>query len=138
MDLGTNMEQLGASMEQRFALLLQANAISQRAHNGGLQALALIDKELGLPHDNEQYQMALTHLCRAADRIWQGDAIKEGLDSEVLDEIYEDSDVDIVLNLHSKVLSSMDLNAVPTAEESFMIANIYSLYQVGKTLQNQE
>ncbi|PMJ98145.1 hypothetical protein [Vibrio sp. 10N.261.55.A7] len=120
-------------MEQRFALLLQAEVISQKAHDNCLHALRLLDSELGLSHDNEQYQMALTHLSRAADRIWQGEEIEEGLDADILSEIYDDPESDTVLALHRKTLNAMDLNHVSTNEEGFLIANAYALFQLSKS-----
>ncbi len=77
-------------MKQRFELLLQTQVISQRAYDGCLRVLQLLDDELGVPHDNEQYQMVLTHLARAADRIWQNNTIAQGLDADILQEIYDD------------------------------------------------
>ncbi|MEZ8825089.1 hypothetical protein AB4259_06400 [Vibrio amylolyticus] len=120
-------------MEQRFALLLQAEVISQKAHDNCLHALRLLDSELGLSHDNEQYQMALTHLSRAADRIWQGEEIEEGLDADILSEIYDDPESDTVLALHRKTLNAMDLNHVSSNEEGFLIANAYALFQLSKS-----
>lgn len=120
-------------MEQRFALLLQAQAISQKSHDHCLNALRLIDGELGLPHDNEQYQMALTHLSRAADRIWQGEEIQEGLDEDILNEIYDDPESESVLDLHRKTLNIMGLSNVSNNEEGFLIANAYALFQLSKS-----
>ncbi|WP_236616560.1 hypothetical protein [Vibrio anguillarum] len=45
-------------MEQRLAFLMHANVISQRAYDGFLTVIAMMDRQLGLPHDNEQYQMS--------------------------------------------------------------------------------
>ncbi|MEZ8061001.1 hypothetical protein [Vibrio splendidus] len=125
-------------MEQRFTLLLQAKAISQQAHDHCLRTITLMDSELGLPHDNEQYQMAVTHLSRAADRIWQNEAIEEGLDADILDEIYQDPDAVTIMALHKKVLDSMALHNVPANEEGFLIANVYALYQLSHSLETQE
>ncbi|MGF1697182.1 hypothetical protein L4C54_16055 [Vibrio lamellibrachiae] len=122
-------------MEQRFSLLLQANAISQQAHDNCLRTITLIDSELGLPHDNEQYQMAVTHLSRAADRLWQGEPIEEGLDADILDEIHQDPDVKVIMGLHEKILDSMALSNVCSKEEGFLIANVYALYQLSKSIE---
>ncbi|MDA0149800.1 hypothetical protein [Vibrio sp. LaRot3] len=116
-------------MEQRLALLHQANVISHKAYQGCMAAVTVIDKQLGIAHDNEQYQMAMTHLSRAADRIWQQEPVEEGLDADVLEEIYQDPTLDRVLDIHQKTLSAMALSCVPQSEESFMIANIYALVQ---------
>ncbi len=125
-------------MKQRFALLLQANAISQQAHDHCLRTITLMDSELKLPHDNKQYQMAITHLSRAADRIWQDEAIEEGLDADILDEIHQDPEVATVMALHKKVLDAMALHNVPANEEGFLIANIYALYRLSHSLEIQE
>lgn len=82
-----------------------------------------------MPHDNEQYQMAITHLARAADRIWQNEAVAEGLDQDILDEISTDECYSDTLTLHQQVLDAMELHTVPSSEEGFMLANIYSLIQ---------
>ena len=117
-------------MQQRLALLTQAEVISQHAHDGCTKVLAIIDAQLQLSHENEQYQMAITHLARAADRVWHQEPIEEGLDQEVLDEVVTDTDYPQVLALHHKVLQAMGLIELPATEESFMIANIFSLFQL--------
>ncbi|GLO63037.1 hypothetical protein MACH09_35450 [Vibrio sp. MACH09] len=116
-------------MKQRFELLLQTQVISQRAYDGCLRVLQLLDDELGVPHDNEQYQMVLTHLARAADRIWQNNTIAQGLDADILQEIYDD-DFKRTSLLHQKTLKRMGLESVSEQEESYMLANIYSLCQL--------
>ena len=117
-------------MQQRLALLTQAEVISQHAYDGCIKVLTIIDTELKLPHDNEQYQMAITHLARAADRVWQHEPVAEGLDQDVLEEVVTDADYPKVLDLHHQVLQAMGLIELPASEESFMIANIYSLFQL--------
>lgn len=117
-------------MQQRLALLTQAEVISQRAHDGCIKVLAVIDSELKLSHDNEQYQMAITHLARAADRVWQQQPIAEGLEQEVMDEVIADADYPRVLAIHHNVLQAMGLIELPSTEESFMLANIFSLFQL--------
>ncbi|KGY14414.1 hypothetical protein NM22_02860 [Vibrio tubiashii] len=116
-------------MEERLELLLQANVISSKAQQGCLRAIDIIDKQLPVRHDNEQYQMAITHLARAADRIWQNEAVVEGLDQDILDEISADECYSDTLALHQDVLGAMQLHTVPSSEEGFMLANIYSLIQ---------
>ncbi|GAB2644868.1 PRD domain-containing protein [Vibrio panuliri] len=116
-------------MEERLELLLQANVISSKAQQGCLRVIDIIDKQLSVPHDNEQYQMAITHLARAADRIWQNEAVAEGLDQDILDEISTDECYSDTLTLHQQVLDAMELHTVPSSEEGFMLANIYSLIQ---------
>lgn len=125
-------------MKQRFDLLLQTQVISQRAYDGCLRVLTLLDDELGVPHDNEQYQMALTHLGRAADRVWQNNTIAQGLDAEILQEIYDDDDVENIMSLHQKTLKTMGLESVTAQEESYMLANIFSLSQLRVLAPNQE
>lgn len=125
-------------MEQRLALLRHADVISQRAYDGCLQVIAMMDRQLGLSHDNEQYQMALTHLSRAADRIWQGEAIAEGLDSEMFDEVYAHPEIQSIIDIHQQTLNAMSLSTVPATEESFLIANIYALYLAAQHDEIQE
>ena len=117
-------------MKERLGVLLQANVITQQAHNGCLNAIAVIDKQLALCHNNEQYQMAMTHLARAADRIWQQEAVEEGLDPDVLEEIEADEQFPAVLALHQQLLQAMGLVTLPATEESFMLLNVYSLMQI--------
>ncbi|WP_413111592.1 hypothetical protein [Thaumasiovibrio sp. DFM-14] len=117
-------------MKQRLALLLQADVISQRSYVGSLEVLALLNQMLDLKDDNEQYQMAITHLARAADRIWQHEPIREGMDPEILEEIYTDPAWEKVNTLHLQVVGAMGLGCIPEEEESYLLANIYSLYQL--------
>ncbi|EMQ2877571.1 hypothetical protein [Vibrio navarrensis] len=119
-------------MQQRLDLLLQASVISSQAHRGCVKALALLDSTFAIDHASEQYQMAITHLARAADRIWQQQAVEEGLDPEVLEEIQSDPHYPHLLLLHQKVLDAMGITALPASEESFLLANLYALMQVSK------
>ncbi len=119
-------------MEERLDLLLSANVITQQAHSGCIKALAIIDQQLSIDHSSEQYQMALTHLARAADRVRQNEAVEEGLDQEVFDEILDDPNYPAVLALHQRVLDAMELSSVPKEEESFLLANIYALFHVAE------
>ncbi|WP_087023063.1 hypothetical protein [Thaumasiovibrio subtropicus] len=117
-------------MEQRLAVLQQAGVISLEAQQGCLKAVACLNDALSLQQESEQYQMAITHLARAADRVWQHTPIEEGLDAEILQEIEEDPDYSAILNLHQRLLVEVGLTSVPKAEESFMLANVYALYQL--------
>ncbi|WP_114765003.1 hypothetical protein [Vibrio rhodolitus] len=117
-------------MKDRLDLLQQANVISAQAYQGCLRVLAIIDEQLGISHDSEQYQMAITHLARASDRIWQHEAVSEGLDQEVLDEIIADESYPRTLKLHHQVIDAMGLSTLPDSEEGFMLANVFALIQV--------
>ncbi|WP_261817756.1 hypothetical protein [Vibrio gallicus] len=116
-------------MEQRLEILLTAGVITQRAYQGSLKVIAIIDEALSIARDNEQYQMAITHFARAADRVWSGQAVDEGLDKDIIDEIVVDYQYPQTLALHHKTLAGMGLIEVPQTEESFMLANIFSLIQ---------
>ncbi|MBA5761161.1 hypothetical protein H2O73_02305 [Vibrio sp. 404] len=117
-------------MKARLDLLQQANVITEQAYLGCLRALEVIDRQLSLDHESEQYQMAITHLARAADRIWQNEPVEEGLDQDVLDEIEADECYPQVLKLHQQIVASMGIETLPASEESFLLANVYSLIQV--------
>ncbi|HAS63078.1 MAG TPA: hypothetical protein DCS35_11225 [Vibrio sp.] len=117
-------------MKARLDLLQQAHVITEQAYQGSLRALEVIDRQLSLTHDSEQYQMAITHLARAADRIWQDEPVEEGLDQDLLDEIEADECYPQVIDLHNQIVTAMGLTTLPISEESFMLANVYSLIQV--------
>lgn len=115
-------------MKERLALLRQANVISQHAYTGTLEAAQFLSRHLNIDTCNEQFQMAMTHLARAIDRITAGEPISDGLDPELLGEIYQDDAYEQISALNLATLTFYDIAAVPEAENSFLISNLFSLF----------
>lgn len=115
-------------MKDRLRLLQQANVITEASASACLRAHALLQTRLGIAPDNEQYQMALTHLARAYDRICTGEPIAQGLDPDLLNEICTDPAFDAIAVLNQHVLTALALEQVPEAENSYFLSNLLSLH----------
>ncbi|MGF1680282.1 hypothetical protein [Photobacterium minamisatsumaniensis] len=115
-------------MKTRLTVLKNANVISQEAYNGTLKAVELITQQLKIEESNEQFQMAMTHLARASDRIRAGEPIKEGLDVDIFNEIMADPSFNEVNRLNEQILESFALNNIPSTENSFFLSNLLSLH----------
>ena len=74
-------------MKERMLILLNSNVISQDAYDGVQSVVAHLNKEWGLNPEDDQYQIAMTHLARAADRIRSSESVAQGLDEEFMVEI---------------------------------------------------
>ncbi|MGF1726126.1 hypothetical protein [Photobacterium nomapromontoriensis] len=115
-------------MKDRLRLLQQANVISEASASACLRAHALLQTQLGAAIDSEQYQMALTHLARAFDRIRANEPIEQGLDPELLSEITADPAFEAIATLNQNVLTTLALEAVPDSENSYFLSNLLSLH----------
>ncbi|WP_299019724.1 PRD domain-containing protein [uncultured Photobacterium sp.] len=120
-------------MKDRLTLLLQANVISQDAYQATSLAVELISRHLNVDESNEQYQMAMTHLARAYDRIKSGDPIAEGLDPDIFDEIISDEGFEQINALNQEILDSLNISNVPETENSFLLSNLFSLHCASQT-----
>lgn len=119
-------------MKERMNILVSSNVITQESYTSILSVIDYFNNEWGIPESNEQYQMIMTHLARATDRINQGNAIQEGLDIDTLDEIKSMPEFSIINEVNDYVCSIMNLNNVPEEESSFFLFNIASLYEMRK------
>jgi len=115
-------------MKERLALLLQSGVISQNAYTGTNNAVQLIAQHLNIDASNEQFQMAMTHLARAVDRIYIDEPIADGLDPDILNEIYADDAFQQISTLHQAILDIYKISDVPETENSFLISNLFSLF----------
>ncbi|GAD90036.1 hypothetical protein VHA01S_031_00480 [Vibrio halioticoli NBRC 102217] len=115
-------------MHERMTLLLNSGVISSNAHLGAMAAIKTLNDEWALCTDNEQFQMAMTHLARAIDRISDNEAIKDGLDPTVMDEIISDAAFPEIIEMNEKICRGAGLVEVPVTEDSFFICNLFSLY----------
>lgn len=116
-------------MNERMVILRTADVITEYAYQGLLSVIKLLNQELALDPENEQYQMAMTHLARATDRIRSGEAVQNGLDPELLLELAESEHYSAALKMNEQICLIMGLEQVPEEENSFLMCNILSLYE---------
>ncbi len=114
-------------MEQRLLLLKQSNVISERSYQATLQALPLLADRFSVGEDNQQYQMLVTHMARAADRILNGEQVEECLDDEVWLDIEQDDQFSELLQLNSQLLALYGIDEANQAETRFLVSNLFSL-----------
>lgn len=115
-------------MKERLSLLQQHRVISRDAAERCQQAAVLITQALRLSTDNEQFQMAITHLARAYDRIVTGEPIESGLDDSLWQEVINDPAYPVIVRLNDTLLDLFQPHGVPAAENSFFLSNWLSLY----------
>lgn len=116
-------------MKQRMDILLASNVINQETYDGIELAVNTLNKEWKLDSSNQQFQMAMTHLARASIRIKQGEAILEGLDAEIFQEIIEDEAFIEIENMNIRLCQFMQLDNVPNTENSFFLSNLFSMHR---------
>ncbi len=114
-------------MEQRLLLLKQSNVISERSYQATLEALPLLADRFSVGEDNQQYQMLVTHMARAADRILNGEQVEEYLDDEVWLDIEQDDQFSELLQLNSQLLALYGIDEAYQAESRFLVSNLFSL-----------
>lgn len=115
-------------MKQRMDILLVSNVINQETYDGIERVVDTLNKEWKLDSNNQQFQMAMTHFARASIRIKQGDAILEGLDKEIFQEILDDHAFVEIENMNARLCQFMTLDNVPDTENSFFLSNLFSMY----------
>lgn len=114
-------------MKERMLILLNSNVISQDAYDGVQSVVAHLNKEWGLNPEDDQYQIAMTHLARAADRIRSNESVAQGLDEEFMVEIKACENYAGIIDMNNKVCTLMKLENAPIEENSFFIFNLASL-----------
>ncbi|MDD1782665.1 PRD domain-containing protein [Enterovibrio sp. ZSDZ35] len=114
-------------MQERLNLLSQAQVISEEAALCCNTVSQLLSKRLGLTSDNEQFQMAITHLARAYDRIKADSPIDKGMDPELFDDITSDPLYGTISSLNNEITEILGI-AVPESENTFMLSNLLSLH----------
>ncbi|PNH93945.1 PRD domain-containing protein [Vibrio diazotrophicus] len=114
-------------MEQRLLLLKQSNVISERSYQATLNALPLLEVRFGVDEDNQQYQMLVTHMARAADRVLNGEQVEECLDDEVWLDIEQDEQFNELLELNAKLLALYGIDEANQAETRFLVSNLFAL-----------
>lgn len=117
-------------MKERMNILASNNVITQESYESILLVIRYFNNEWKLSESNEQYQMIITHLARATDRIKQGNAIQEGLDSDTYHEIEALSNFKQIEDVNRLICNMMGLNSVPYEENSFFLFNIASLFEL--------
>ncbi|WP_429072795.1 hypothetical protein [Aeromonas veronii] len=121
-------------MRERLFLLQQNNVISINSANYCLDVARFISQEFALTEDNEQLQMAITHLARAYDRIIAGEIIKDGLEITLYKEVVNDPAYQIIIHLHHEITRLLHLDKIPETEEGFLLNNWLSLYYAAKEI----
>lgn len=114
-------------MNERMAILLNANVISQYSHDAIINIAAILAEEWSVDGSGEQIQMAMTHFARAIDRIRTEAPIAEGLDDEILNEIITDELFPQIEAMNSRLCLAAGLVDVPATENSFLLSNLYSI-----------
>ena len=114
-------------MEQRLLLLKQSNVISERSYQATLNALPSLEARFGVDEDNQQYQMLVTHMARAADRVLNGEQVEECLDDEVWLDIEQDEQFKELLELNAKLLALYGIDEANQAETRFLVSNLFAL-----------
>ncbi len=117
-------------MQQRLSILAENAVISQTSYQASIAAAALIEAELKLEPDSEQFQMLVTHLARATDRILLESPIEEGLDDDIWQEIVESDQFDALQALNMKVLDLYGIEQAPQTENSFLVSNLFAISQL--------
>ncbi|MFC1234700.1 hypothetical protein [Vibrio sp. F74] len=117
-------------MKERMLILLNSNVISQDAYDGVQSVVALLNKKWGLNPEDDQYQIAMTHLVRAADRIRSSESVTQGLDEEFIAEIKASENYLEIVDMNNKVCALMKLENVPIEENGFFIFNLASLREI--------
>ncbi|PKF51250.1 PRD domain-containing protein [Enterovibrio nigricans] len=114
-------------MHERLTLLSQAQVISEEAARRCNDVSVLLSQRLGLASDNEQFQMAITHLARAFDRIKANEPIDKGMDPELFEDITSDPLYCTISSLNNEIAGMLGIS-VPTSENTFMLSNLLSLH----------
>lgn len=114
-------------MKERLQLLQHTAVISTESADMCSKACELIGMRLKVTPDNEQFQMAITHLARAFDRISNGVPICHGMDADMFVEITTDPAFKLINTLNQDILHMMNITA-PSTENSFLLCNLMSLY----------
>lgn len=116
-------------MKERLQLLERAAVISAESAYMCDKVCALIGAKLKITPDNQQFQMAITHLARAFDRINNGEPIEQGMDAEIYAEITTDPAFVFIDKLNQDIIKMMKI-AVPATENSYLLSNLMSLYYI--------
>lgn len=118
------------NIQTRFTLLKDANIIDQQVYQGILSVAELF-QQWKICIAETQVEMLLTHLAMALMRLQRQDHSVKALSPEVMDEITCDPNYPRVLYYHNEVMSKIYAQlpalAVTDAENSYLVANIYSL-----------
>ncbi|KXF81644.1 PRD domain-containing protein [Enterovibrio coralii] len=114
-------------MHERLNLLSQAKVISQEAAQGCTEVSDLLSARLGLASDNEQFQMAITHLARAYDRIQANTPVESGMDPELFEDVAGDPMFESISSLNDEIAEILAIT-VPESENTFMLSNLLSLH----------
>ncbi|MDE1242598.1 hypothetical protein [Vibrio aestuarianus] len=110
-----------------MTILLNGGVISQVAHDAALNASQLLASEWNVDLHSEQLQMAMTHFARATDRIINNDPIKEGLDSDIFEEISSDCLFTEIESMNKKICAFTNIELIPEEENSFLLSNLYAI-----------
>jgi len=115
-------------MQYRLALLAENKVISEVSYQASLKAAALLSAQLKVSMENEQFQMLMTHLSRAADRVLTGEPVSDGLDEEIWQEILQSDEFSTLNALNQKVLAIYCIDSAPEMENQFLLSNLFAMY----------
>lgn len=114
-------------MEERLALLAQADVIDADIYHGILKVVSRLEEHWELPLRTEQGERAMTHLVMAMMRVRRGEEI-QGIDASLLAELVEMEDYPLIAEIHNDIMIHFPL-VVPEQEAGYLLMNVASLYQ---------
>ncbi|WP_417879935.1 hypothetical protein [Vibrio sp.] len=117
-------------MHERMKILYDNGVITGDSYQGILSVINTLNDEWKLNNDDEQYQMAMTHLVRAIDRVRREEPVTEGLDVDIESELMASEYYFTILEMNERVCSMMGVKCedIPKEEKGFLICNLLSIY----------
>lgn len=111
-------------MEMRLGILLDNNVIDKQSHDACLMVHNQIMKPKNL-NKLESYQVAITHLAMALQRIKNDDIVGE-MDGAILEEIVNAENFNLVKELSGEIISLMPID-IPQSEISYIWLHLLNL-----------
>ena len=117
-------------MENRLNLPCEAGGTDRHILDGMVRVVSRMAQEWGLPVFTEQGEMAVTHMANALMRSRRGDVIAP-LGAELYDELVQSPHWQAILQTHHLLLGEFSVE-LHTAEEGYLLANLYGLWMAGQ------
>ena len=115
-------------MKERMELLCNTGVITPLAFDVTMNASRTLQIEWGIDLNTDQVQMVMTHFSRAIVRIEKDEAVSEGLNPDILEEITSSEVYSEIIRVNLLMCGHcLDLQ-IPATENSFFISNLYSIY----------
>jgi hypothetical protein len=125
-----DMQQDKPQAMQRFDILKTAGLIDEAVYRA-ITAVRQQFVQWQIDCETAQVEMLLTHLAMALMRIQKGEPQTIGLDNEIWQEVTASECYPELLAYHQRILSLIAIELphllISAQEESYLIANLYSL-----------